>query len=94
MIKTSNMKIYFKIQAFVFHPNNIYNLQVVLCCAKSLELCLTLCNPKEGSLPGSLVHGTPGKNARVVFLFWEEVNQNIDKILDIIIMVYIVYNNA
>ena len=25
--------------------------------AKSLQLCLTLCNPIDGSLPGSLVPG-------------------------------------
>ena len=25
--------------------------------AKSLQLCLTLCDPIDGSLPGSLVHG-------------------------------------
>ena len=29
----------------------------VLCCAKSIESCLTLCNPMECSLPGSSVHG-------------------------------------
>ena len=26
-------------------------------CAKLLQLCLTLCNPKDHSLPGSSVHG-------------------------------------
>jgi len=25
--------------------------------AKSLQSCLTLCDPKDGSLPGSSVHG-------------------------------------
>ena len=30
------------------------------------QLCLTLCNPKDGSLPGSSVHGIfPDKNTRV-----------------------------
>ena len=30
---------------------------------KSLQLCLTLCNPVDYSLPGSSVHGeSPGKN--------------------------------
>ena len=27
------------------------------CCAKSLQLCPTLCNPVDCSLPGSSVHG-------------------------------------
>ena len=26
-------------------------------CAQSLQLCLTLCNPMDYSLPGSSVHG-------------------------------------
>ena len=30
---------------------------VCVCCAKSLQLCLTLCNPMDCSLPGSSVHG-------------------------------------
>ena len=29
----------------------------VLCCAKSLQLCLTLCDPMDCSLPDSSVHG-------------------------------------
>ena len=29
----------------------------VLCCAKSLQSCLTLCDPMAYSLPGSSVHG-------------------------------------
>ena len=29
----------------------------VLCCAKSLQSCLTLCGPVDCSLPGSSVHG-------------------------------------
>ena len=29
-----------------------------VCCAKSLQLCLTLCDPREESHPGSSVHGT------------------------------------
>ena len=34
-----------------------------LCCAKSLQSCLTLCNPMDWSLPGSSVHGdSPGRN--------------------------------
>ena len=34
--------------------------------AKSPQLCLTLCNPMDCSLPGSSVHGdSPGKNSGV-----------------------------
>ena len=32
-------------------------LLVMVLCAKSLQLCLTLCNPMEYNLPGSSVHG-------------------------------------
>ena len=32
-------------------------LQAVLCCAKSLQSCPTLCDPMDCSLPGSFVHG-------------------------------------
>ena len=28
-----------------------------MCCAKSLQLCLTLCNPMDFSQPGSSAHG-------------------------------------
>ena len=31
--------------------------ECVLCCAKSLQLCLTLCDPRDCSPPGSSVHG-------------------------------------
>ena len=35
-------------------------------CAKSLQLCPTLCDPMESSLPGSSVHGdSPSKNTGV-----------------------------
>ena len=35
-------------------------------CAKSLQSCLTLCNPMDCSLPGSSVHAdSPGKNTGV-----------------------------
>ena len=38
--------------------------------AKSLELCLTLCDPVDSSLPGSSVHWDfPGKNTRVGYHF-------------------------
>ena len=34
--------------------------------AKLIQLCLTLCGPKDHSLPGSSVHGhSPGKNTGV-----------------------------
>ena len=35
-------------------------------CPKSLQLCPTLCDPMDYSLPGSSVHGdSPGKNIKV-----------------------------
>ena len=35
-------------------------------CGKSLQLCLTLCDPVDHSPPGSSVHGdSPGKNTGV-----------------------------
>ena len=33
--------------------------------AKSLQSCPTLCDPTDGSLPGSSIPGIPGKNAGV-----------------------------
>ena len=37
-----------------------------LCVSKSLQSCLTLCDPMDCSLPGSFVHGdSPGKNTGV-----------------------------
>ena len=33
--------------------------------AKSFQSCLTLCNPIEGSPPGSPIPGIPGKNTGV-----------------------------
>ena len=36
------------------------------CCAKSLQQCLTLCNPMDCSPPGYSIHGdSPGKNTGV-----------------------------
>ena len=40
----------------------------VLCCAKSLQSSLTLCDTMDYNLPGSSVHGdSSGKNTRVGF---------------------------
>ena len=37
-----------------------------MCFVKSFQLCSTLCNPMDRSLPGSSVHGdSPGRNAGV-----------------------------
>ena len=37
-------------------------------CAKSLQSCLTVCDPMDCSLPGSSVHGdSPGRNTEVSF---------------------------
>ena len=42
-----------------FHLRHIVLLLVT-------QFCLTLCNPTDGSLPGSSVHGdSPGKNTGV-----------------------------
>ena len=41
-------------------------VHAMLCYAKSLQSCLTLCDPMDCSLPGSSVHGdSPGKNPGV-----------------------------
>ena len=37
----------------------------MLCYAKSLQSCLTLCDPIDGSPPGSAPWDSPGKNAGV-----------------------------
>ena len=37
----------------------------MLCCAKLLQSCPTLCDPIDGSPPGSPIPGIPGKNTGV-----------------------------
>ena len=39
------------------HQGSPLRSYAVLCCAKSLPSCLTLCDPMDCSLPGSCVHG-------------------------------------
>ena len=38
-------------------PNTIYRFNAAAAAAKSFQSCLTLCNPIEGSSPGSSVPG-------------------------------------
>ena len=38
-------------------PNLPVTTYAMLCCAKSLQLCPTLCDPMDCSLPVSSVHG-------------------------------------
>ena len=38
---------------------SVNNCVCVLCCAKSIQLCQTLCDPMDCSLPHSPVHGVP-----------------------------------
>ena len=38
---------------------SVNNCVCVLCCAKSIQLCQTLCDPMDCSLPHSSVHGVP-----------------------------------
>ena len=46
------------------HPSDVIKWKHHQCvCAKSLQSCLTLCDPTDRSLSGSSVHGdSPGKN--------------------------------
>ena len=39
------------------HLFNFYKYYAILCYAKSLQSCLTLCDPSDGSPPGSPVPG-------------------------------------
>ena len=49
------------------HSYSLWNLTLCVCvCVKSLQSCLTLCNPMDCSPPGSSIHGdSPGKNTGV-----------------------------
>ena len=38
-----------------------FHMLVMLCYTKSLQLCLTLCDPIDGSPPGSPIPGTVSK---------------------------------
>ena len=42
---------------WIFVDKVMFLLFNVLSAAKSLQFCLTLCNPIHGSLPGSSIHG-------------------------------------
>ena len=53
------------IQVFHIPPEGLPDPGACLC-AKSLQLCLTLCDPMDCSPPGSSVHGdSPSKNIEV-----------------------------
>ena len=43
----------------------IWNIKKAAATAKSLQSCLILCDPADGSPPGSPIPGTPGKNTGV-----------------------------
>ena len=48
------------------HAPQLYAWVYACVCAKSLQLCPTLCDPKDYSLQGSFVHGIlQGKNTGV-----------------------------
>ena len=50
---------------FFFFKNTQWQVSTTMLCLVT-QLCLTLCNPMDYSLPGSSVHGdSPGKNAGV-----------------------------
>ena len=50
----------------VRHDRATNTYTYIVATAKSLQSCLSLCDPKDGSPPGSSVHGdSPGKNTRV-----------------------------
>ena len=56
---------------FLKPPNSLDNfdwkeiLVIIIVCAPLFQLCLTLCEPVDWSLPGSAVHETLGKNTVV-----------------------------
>ena len=47
---------YFPFYLQGLHESHIYQMKLWMC-AKSLQLCPTLCDPMDCSLPGSSVHG-------------------------------------
>ena len=42
---------------YTVHRTAPHDKECVVCCAKSLQSCSTLCDPMDCSLPGSSVHG-------------------------------------
>ena len=42
---------------FAVHQKLTQHYKSTMCCAKLLQLCLTLCGPMDCSPPGSSVHG-------------------------------------
>ena len=61
-LESQKYKSYFK----AYHLKDCNGRLLYKDCAKSLQLCLTLCDPKDCSSPDSSVHGdSPGKNTEV-----------------------------
>ena len=50
-------RIYIVIFFTVFNSHKLFDKYCVLRAVRSLQLCLTLCDPMDCSLPGSFVHG-------------------------------------
>ena len=50
-------------------PQYLYRYQVYAAVAKSLQSCPTLCDPIDGSPPGSPIWDSPGKNTGVGYHF-------------------------
>ena len=56
LLNTASHEIFIMpLQGAVFDSNSVRAM--IVFCAKLLQLCLTLCDPVDCSLPGSSVHG-------------------------------------
>ena len=69
------------------YPKLLYRLAAVAAAAKSLQLCLALCNPMDCSLPGSPVHGIC--QGRV--LEWVAIAFSVYRLNTILINIYRVF---
>ena len=56
MMKSILQKLIY-LQLIHFGKYSLLSFSYILCHAKSLQLCPTLCDPMDSSLPGSSVHG-------------------------------------
>ena len=51
---------------YIYTHTSMGSYRPIICCCSVAQLCLTLCDSMDCSLPGSSVHGdSPGMNTRV-----------------------------
>ena len=58
-IEDKNPRLYLYSEQMLFPDAVVFSLIKIFCCCLATKWCLTLCDPKDYSPPGSSVHGIP-----------------------------------